>query len=139
MSVDMNFHHLGIFVPNLEQGRFFLQNMIGVDDFSDKIIDENIDVQIIFGSDSAGVRYELVAPLSKESPVTSVLNSGKNILNHIAYTTSDLDRELSRFRASGCMIISPPTPAKAFQDRRVSFLLTPLNLIIELIEIDVAG
>ena len=64
----------------------------------------------------------------------AVLSSGKNILNHIAYRVEELDFSLSTLRNKNCFPLSEATPAIAFQGAKVIFLLTPLGIIIELIE-----
>jgi methylmalonyl-CoA/ethylmalonyl-CoA epimerase len=62
------------------------------------------------------------------------LKSRKNVLNHVAYRTNDLDATLSRLRDEGAFPLGPPRSAIAFGGKRVVFLFTTLDFIIELIE-----
>lgn len=130
----MRFHHLGIFVSNLQIGCEVLSSIYNITYYSDVILDQNLKVKIQFLNDEFGVCYELVAPYGGGNPVENILKSGKNILNHIAYTVEDLDSEYDRLRKVGCIPLGVPKPAVAFGGSRVVFFLTKLRYIIELIE-----
>lgn len=130
----MIFDHIGLFVRDLAVGRRRLAALLPIAHFTDMITDPLIRVQIQFGVDGTGVRYELVAPFGEGNPVEGVLASGKNILNHVAYRVADLDAALTRLEDEGCIALGPPTPAVAFGGARVVFLFTPLKFILELID-----
>jgi methylmalonyl-CoA/ethylmalonyl-CoA epimerase len=130
----MEFHHIGIFTRSLDEGRKYFFDIFKIIDVFEPIDDTGICVSIQFLKDQSGILYELVAPLGSSNPVTGVLNSGKSILNHIAYHVTDLDKEILRMRNSRCIPLGSPKPAIAFQNKRVIFFLTPMNFIIELIE-----
>ena len=130
----MKFHHIGLFVENLEKGIEEMSNTINIDCVSDRIEDPLMDVSIMFLTDSSGITYELVAPLSNNSPVNGVLKRGSGFLNHLAYTTDQFDYEVSRLRQNKNVPLGPAKIAKAFNGRRVIFFLTKLNYIIEIIE-----
>ena len=78
--------------------------------------------------------YELVAPYGGNSLVHGVLARGQNILNHVAYVSDEFDKEIFRLRDKGCVPIGAPQAAKAFEGAKVTFFLTPLGFIFELIE-----
>ena len=59
-----------------------------------------------------------------------------NILNHLAYESKNFEKDLRKLINKGFRMISKPIKAKAFNDRKVTFLINKLNLIIELIESD---
>jgi methylmalonyl-CoA/ethylmalonyl-CoA epimerase len=131
---SMIFDHIGIFVKNLSTGEKHLRSILGIERFTETITDPVIRVQIRFGIDASGIRYELVAPHGPGNPVDGVLSSGKNILNHVAYRVADIDAEISRLEGDGSILLGPAVPAVAFGGARVAFLFTPLKLILELIE-----
>jgi len=91
-------------------------------------------VRIQFGVDRSGIRYELVAPLGEDNPVSGVVKSGKNVLNHVAYLVPDLDTAMEKMLAQDAVPLGPPMPAVAFNNRRVVFFYTSLRFIVELIE-----
>ena len=131
----MIFDHIGLFVPSLDKGRHHLSRLLPIASYGEEFHDAGLKVQVQFGTDSSGVRYELVAPFGEGNPVSGVLASGKGLLNHVAYRVADLPTEMTRLRANGALLIGRPCPALAFGGARVAFALTPLNFIIELIEI----
>lgn len=130
----MIFDHIGLFVPDLETGRQHLTALLPIAQLTDPIDDPVIKVKIQFCTDTSGIRYELVAPLGEGNPVSGVLESGKGILNHVAYKVADIKAETLRLRRSGAMPLGPAKPAVAFNGQLVMFFLTPLKFIIELIE-----
>jgi methylmalonyl-CoA/ethylmalonyl-CoA epimerase len=130
----MQFDHIGIFVSGLAAGRTHLENILQVTNWTDPVDDPIQKVSVQFGTDRSGTRYELVAPCGENNPVEPLLAQSKNIINHVAYLTDDLDAEISRLQKERCILVSGPSPAKAFDNRRIAFLYTPLRFVIELIE-----
>lgn len=130
----MIFDHIGIFVPSLELGRRHLGDAMYVSEWTAPIEDPIQKVVVQFGLDRSDTRYELVAPFGAGDPVTPVLKSGRNILNHVAYRVHGLDSSLADLRSKGFLPLGEPKPALAFDGRRIVFLLTPLRMMIELIE-----
>ena len=130
----MEFDHLGVFVKTLEQGRDMLKAILPIAAISDPIHDPLLRVSVQFLCDTSGIRYELVAPNGPGNPVDAVLSQQRNILNHVAYRTKDFDTQVIRLREARCMPLCEPRPALAFCGARVMFFLTPLRMILELIE-----
>ena len=128
------FDHLGLLVKNLAKGRAILTSMFDIREWTDEIVDAGNGVRIHFGRDPAGVVYELLEPLDEDSPVYPALKSAKAILNHVAYRTRDIDAAGARLRKAGCAPVSPPRPAIAYGGRPIQFFVSPLRLIVELIE-----
>jgi methylmalonyl-CoA/ethylmalonyl-CoA epimerase len=92
-------------------------------------------VTVQFGQDDSGLRFELVVPLDASSPVSGCLASRKNVLNHLAYQVTDLDAQAQRLRGLGCIPVTMPAPAVAFDGARIQFHLSPMSFIVELIEV----
>lgn len=130
----MKFDHVGLFVRTLAGGQTHLAALLPISQWTVPVDDPVINARIQFGTDSSGVRYELVAPLEPGGPVDQALATGNNLLNHIAYRVADLDGQIRRLRRQGCIPTGAPKPAAAFGGRRVVFLLTPLHFILELVE-----
>ena len=84
--------------------------------------------------DKGGNCYELVAPFGKNSPVNNIIKSKKNILNHLAYITSNFNKDLQSLTKKGLFAITMPAKAIAFNNAKIVFLLSPLGFIVELIE-----
>ena len=130
----MKFHHIGIFVENLENGIEEMSKIVDVSFISHCIEDDLLGVKVKFLKDSAGITYEIVAPFGSISPVTGVLKRGHSFLNHIAYTTNRFDEEVKRLRVEGMVPLGSAKKAKAFCGSRVIFFLTKLGYIIEIID-----
>lgn len=130
----MTFDHVGIFVSDLEEAREKIAAILPVRKWGPRFDDETLRVSVCIGEDDAAVHYELVAPLGSPNPVSGILASGRNILNHIAYRVEDLDRAAEKMRATGAVPAGPPKPALAFGGARVIFFLTALGFMVELIE-----
>jgi methylmalonyl-CoA/ethylmalonyl-CoA epimerase len=130
----MQFDHLGVFVKTLEQGRVVLESIVPIAAVSTPFHDPLLKVSVQFLRDTSGVRYEIVAPNGQDNPVDAVLSEQRNILNHVAYRANDFDAQVARLRKARCMPLGEPRPAVAFGGARVMFFLTPLRMIVELIE-----
>ena len=130
----MKFNHIGIFLPNIKSGEIFFKKIIKIKKKSKIFYDENLGVKVRFLYDSSGICYEILAPLGKNSPVLKVLEKKNNILNHIAYEAKDFEKTVNYFRKINCAPLTRPKPAKAFNNKKIIFFLSPLNFIIEIIE-----
>ena len=128
------FDHLGIVVGSLEKGRRVLGTTFSIDRWTEAVDDPDNGVQVQFGLGNGGVNYELVVPLSQDSPVFDALKSRKNILNHVAYLVRDLRTAAARMKSAKAFPVTEPTPAVAYGGAPIQFFVTPVGLIVELIE-----
>ena len=130
----MTFDHIGVFVPDIEDGQKKLEAILPIAEWGEIFDDETLHVRVCFGEIAHGLRYELVAPFGSPNPVSGVLESGRNVLNHVAYRVADLDAAASALRETGAVPMGPAKPAIAFAGARVMFFLTAMGFIIELVE-----
>lgn len=130
----LTFDHIGIIVPDLSIGEKEICNILPIVNRSKEYIDELIIVKIRFLTDRSGIKYELIAPLNDNSPLSSVLKTKKDVINHVAYKTDTFDEALVYFNKLGCFQLGQPTPAIAFNYKKVVFFITKLGAIIEIIE-----
>ena len=129
-----SFDHLGLVVKRLEKGRDRLAALLAISDWTPVIVDSVNGVRLQFGRDPAGVVYEVLEPLGEDSPVFGALQSGKAILNHVAYRVPDLAAGANHLSSAGAARAGDPKPAVAYGGRPIQFFVTPLRFIIELIE-----
>lgn len=130
----MKFDHIGVVTRSLEKGRKVLEATVGVHEWTRTWDDPVNGVFIQFGRDASGVCYELLVPNGPDSPVQEALSTRKAILNHVAYLVDDLDAAAARLLDGGCAPAGPPKPAIAYGGKRIQFFVTPLWLIVELVE-----
>lgn len=134
MGLGLRFDHLGLIVSRLDRGRKHLSAGIGISQWTEEITDPVNGVKCQFGRDSSGVCYELLEPLGESSPVYTALKTGKGILNHVAYRVPDLREWQERMRQGGWARTAAPKPAIAYDGRHIQFFISPVRLVVELIE-----
>ena len=131
----MKFHHVGIFAEDINKiERFYRKNFDFIS--SSKIINDKMqNIKIKFLNFRSLKKIELIAPLNKNksNPVSNILKSKNNILNHVAYKTFIFEKDILKLRKSGCVQISKKIYSIAFKTNIV-FFMTPFNYIVELID-----
>jgi methylmalonyl-CoA/ethylmalonyl-CoA epimerase len=79
-------------------------------------------------------QIELVEPASESSPVRKFLLEKGGGLHHFCYETDNLEAGLKAFRSLRGILVQHPRPAVAFDGRRIAWVLTRENLLVELLE-----
>ena len=130
----MQFDHIGLVVPDLASGEAYCREVLGLTRFSVAVEDPLQKVWVQFVHDEGGLCYELVAPATEDSPVTQVLKTRRNVINHLAYRVACLAESAARLRDQRHLPLGPSQPAFAFGGAHVQFFLSPLGHIVELIE-----
>ena len=133
--IQLRFSHLGVAVPDLEAAIVLYQELLGYQLLSGPFDDngQHVSVAFVGNGQEGNIVIELVAPLGHKSPVDSVLAKGRAAY-HVCYETSNLDASLAEFRAKGCAVLEQPTPALAFEGRKIAWLYMPNRQLIELVE-----
>jgi methylmalonyl-CoA/ethylmalonyl-CoA epimerase len=134
-SPDLAFDHIGIVVPDIDEGARNMHGLFGALSWTRRFDDAGLGVSVQFARGDGEVVYEMIAPLGDASPVRGALKSRANLLNQIAYRTRSLEQSVARLRG-WAVPAGPPAPALAFEGARVQFLMTRLGFLIELVEID---
>ena len=129
----MEVHHLGIIVDDLKNSTIEFEESIGGSKEGKEILDEGIGVTIQFIKDPSGILYELVQPIDEDSKIFSVLKTN-NHLHHIAYKVDLIEERVKELRNNGFGTLTKLMKAKAFENKRVVFLLSPNKYIVELVE-----
>ncbi|MFB2866215.1 VOC family protein [Aeromonas sp. MdU4] len=134
----MKLHHIGLVVADLEMGLVYCRDTLGITRFSEPVHDPLQRVHIRFAYDDEGICYELIAPATDDSPVSQVLRSRHNLLNHLAYSVEDMVQAAEQLRSQRHLPLGPSLPAVAFGGAQVQFFLSPLGHIVELVEVSTA-
>lgn len=124
----MRFHHLGIACRNISETLEFVQKSFDVAHTSDIIFDKNQDVDLCLLTLSDGSHIELVSGNAVEKFVKK-----RQSLYHTCWQVSDIEQAIEILYKNGAILISPPTEAILFDNRRVAFLFSEIG-IIELLE-----
>ncbi len=83
--------------------------------------------------DLAGTRIELIEPAGEGSPIARSLEKGAKIV-HLCYEVDDLEGALEIATTHGFRRLQPPTPAPAFDGRRIAWCISGTYGLIELLE-----
>jgi methylmalonyl-CoA/ethylmalonyl-CoA epimerase len=128
--------HVGVAVPSLDPTTEMLSTLFGYrvvsGPFDDPI--QKVSVNFLTTSTEDKVEIELIAPLTGDSPIASTLAKGGNSSYHLCFETSDIDQALVHAKANGCIVVSPPVPAVAFDGRRIAWIYTRSRQLFELVE-----
>ena len=127
MKVD----HIGYAVNNIDMAKKAFEILGYI--FEPTVEDLERNIYIAFGS-LDGYRIELVAPISKESPVDLQLNKIGPTPYHICYISSDIEADIERLKKCRYKVSTPLAPAIAFGNKRVVFMYSLSIGLIEIVE-----
>lgn len=128
------FHHLGVAVEDIASALPVYKTLFGYMNTSGPFDDPIQRVSVCFLSRGAGdMTIELVAPLGDDSPIRTTLQKGGSAY-HTCYEVPDLEAAIQHLSDNGCLTLSAPVPAEAFDQRRIAWLFTPSRQLIELPE-----
>ena len=143
--------HIGLAVADLESAAEFLTGFLGYEVIRGPFDDPIQRVRVLFltasprgsarlpSSSDEIAQLELVSPLTEDSPIRSMLARSGGGTYHSCFETTGLESAVEDARAHGCVVVSQPAPAVAFEGRRIAWIYTPTRLLIELLEAAVDG
>jgi methylmalonyl-CoA/ethylmalonyl-CoA epimerase len=135
-ELGFKLRHVGVAVPSLGPTTETLSTLFGYrvvsGPFDDPI--QKVSVNFLTTSDSDAAEIELIAPLSEDSPITSMLAKSGGGAYHLCFETSNIDQALVHAKNNGCVIVSPAVPAVAFGGRRIAWIYTRSRQLFELVE-----
>ena len=126
----MKFHHIGYLTNDLR---------ISITDFKKlsykkikkPIIDSNFKVKIQFLKNKNNI-IELIKPSPNNYGLINILKK-KNYAYHFAYKVNNLEKTIFKLKKKFKLVVNP-TPAKAFNNKKVAFLTISDGFVIELIQ-----
>jgi methylmalonyl-CoA/ethylmalonyl-CoA epimerase len=104
---------------------------------------QKVTASFLAGEDENTVYIELIQPTDDASPVAKFLETGGGGLHHLCFEVDDIKEMASRLAQKGFQVISPPVECvgydrsfnlKGSQATKISFLLLPGRLLIELLQ-----
>jgi len=131
----LSLHHIGFVVAEIAPAmEGFLRSLNAT--WDGKIFEDPLQrVKIAFLATRAGdPQIELVEAAGENSPVRRFLLEKGGGLHHFCYETDHIEAELQAFRSRGAILVRRPVPAVAFDARRIAWVLTRENLLVELLE-----
>ena len=128
--------HVGVAVPSLDPAAKALESIFGYrvvsGPFDDPI--QKVSVNFLTQSNQDKIEIELIAPLTDDSPIKSMMIKSGGGAYHLCFQTRDLEQALTHVTSHGCIVVHAPTPATAFGGRRIAWFYTPTRQLVELVE-----
>jgi methylmalonyl-CoA/ethylmalonyl-CoA epimerase len=125
------FHHVGLACRDLERERDAFADL-GYVSSGERFTDARQGVVGLF-LEGLGPRIELLTPLGS-SKVLDPWLSGRAKMYHLGYEVPDLAEALNAAAARGARQVSGPTPAVAFGERKICFVMLRNLFLVEFIE-----
>ena len=135
-ELDFKLRHVGIAVPSLGPATETLASLFGYKVISGLFDDpiQKVTVNSLAQADEEVAQIELIAPLTEDSPIKSMLAKGGGGIYHLCFETNDIDKALAHAKSKGCIIVSPPAPAIAFCGRGIAWFYARTRQLFELVE-----
>jgi len=132
LPLEVRLHHVGFVVRNIEsQMAGFTSSIFATSSsriFHDPL--QKVRVAFLHPLDPTGPLIELVEPAADDSPVERFLKKGGG-LHHLCYEVRELNDHLRKMRARGAVMVKPPHPAVAFENRSIAWVMTKDKLLLE--------
>ena len=116
------FHHVGLAVASIDDAAPGLP----------KTHDPTQRVSVAF-QDVHGAVIELIEPAGERSPIAASLKKGTKLV-HLCYEVPDIHAAISVAEGGGMHVVAAPTPAVAFDGRRIAWVYHEVYGLIELLE-----
>ena len=128
----LKIHHIGYLVKDIKKALSSFQDL-GFSIAQETVFDSIRKVNICF-LEKDGYTIELVSPTDSTSVVTKLLKKYKNSPYHICYISQNMVSDIQALNNIGYICIDEPTPAPAFENKNVVFLMNPNLGMIELLD-----
>lgn len=128
----MRVHHVGYVVKDVAEAINTFAPL-GYRKCSEITRDEARRVDICFVQQD-GYCVELVAPWDESSVCWNVLKNGGAKPYHICYETEDYGAQSEALQKSGWLLVAPPMPAPAIENKRVAFFYHKVGGLIEVMD-----
>jgi methylmalonyl-CoA/ethylmalonyl-CoA epimerase len=133
MSERLSFHHIGVVCTDLDK-EFANFSVMGYacegGDFEDPI--QGVKGRFLVAPSQP--RLELLVNAGEQGVLDPWLKKGIKFY-HFAYEVCELEEAIAALVGKRGKVLVEPVAAKAFEDRRVAFVMMPGRLLIELIEL----
>ena len=129
----MRFHHVGMAVESIAKQSVQYLGALGLKLTSEIIEDEQLKVRVAFAQVGDRVFIEFVEPLGDDSPVTRFLERRVG-LYHVCSLVPDIEAAIEKVCQAGGLLVSGPTPARAFGGRHIAFAYTPDHNLVEFLQ-----
>ena len=133
---QMKLHHLAIVVADIESSVEFYKQLMNITPVGKLIHDplQKAKIQFLAGPILGALQLELLSPDGDDSPLALALKKGGGP-NHLCFEVENLEQTLKLARQQGSRIICEPVQAPAIDNRKIAFVFTSDQQIVEFLEI----
>jgi methylmalonyl-CoA/ethylmalonyl-CoA epimerase len=131
----MALHHIGVAVASIAAALPSYERLFGLRPLAAPVSDpiQKVTVCFLTSGRPGETLLELVEPGSADSPIASLLKKGGGAY-HVCYQVESVEATIARLRRDGCIVVSGPVPAAAFEGKPIAWLYTPTRQLIELVQ-----
>lgn len=128
-------HHIGLLVASIEEATLIQRQRYGYLVESEIILDPVQTARVVFLRLPGGSNWlELVSPADDSSKLSNALKKRGEGLHHLCYEVEDIESACATLREQAQLMLAPPTPATAFQGRRIAWFMDRRGHLTELVE-----
>src|SRR5882672_4578666 len=123
--------HIGIAVSNLEESNRLFGRLLGVAHYKiEEVASEGVRTSFFMIGD---IKIELLESTRPDSPIAKFIEKRGEGIHHLAFTTDDINREMSTKKNDGFQLISE-TPKAGADNKSIVFLhpKTTNGVLVEL-------
>lgn len=127
-------HHLAVVVGDIRRSAELYGRLLGLEPLGPVVRDpqQKVFAQFLTGQAIGDLQIELLSPVEDDSPIAQALAKGGGP-NHLCFEVPDLDKAIASARNNGCRVICPPVDAAAMQGRKIAFVFTPDQQVMEFV------
>ena len=134
----MRLHHIAYVTKNIDGKAEELVRLLGIQRSAEPVVDASQGVRALF-LDLGAAQLELIEPLGPESPIFKRAQKTPGLF-HLCFEVDDLEETLRCVLATGeATLVKEPSPAPAIGNRRVAFVVSVGNDLIEFVEREAIG
>lgn len=134
-----NIHHIGIAVPAIKDAIEFHVNALDMIQLSKIVHDPIQKVRVVLlgyqnlNQNHSTPYIELIEPADKSSPIDNILQQ-KNHLYHYCIEVTSVENAIEQARTEKSLIIQKPVPAVLFDYRKIAWIWSPSQYLLEFLE-----
>jgi len=129
----MELHHIGLVVGDIVAAADEFRRFHGGDEIWGPIVDDIQLAEIALVRSGDGLLYELLRPVSDESPIARAAKRG-GPLHHLCFAVSDVEGAIADARERAGIVVMPPAPAAAFGGLPVAFVYYRHRGLVEYVD-----
>jgi methylmalonyl-CoA/ethylmalonyl-CoA epimerase len=132
---ELRLHHIGYVVSDIAAViESFVHSLAANWDgriYEDPIQNAKVTFVVVRPGDAL---VELVQPATETSPVFRFLHEKGGGFHHVCYEVAAVETAMAELKLRGARTVKRPKAAVAFQGRRIAWMLTAANFLIEVLE-----